>query len=42
MMFVSGATEVEVKSTEEAFEVLYRGEAGKQWAGLKHESPVFS
>lgn len=26
MMYVSGATEVEVKSTEEAFEVLNRGE----------------
>lgn len=25
-MYVSGATEVEVKSTEEAFEVLYMGE----------------
>ncbi len=25
-MYVSGATEVEVKSTEEAFEVLYRGQ----------------
>ena len=25
-MYVSGATEMEVKSTEEAFEVLYRGQ----------------
>ncbi len=34
-MYVSGATEVEVKSTEEAFEVLYRGQKMRRVANTQ-------
>ena len=39
-MYVNGAVEVEVKSTEEAFEVLYRGQKKRHVAQtqLNHES----
>lgn len=39
-MYVSGVTEVEVKSTEEAFEVLYKGQKRRRVAEtqLNHES----